>query len=55
MKKLIFIVLIVCSSQLLAKPKVDFYTNKQIINIEIALCDQLPKNKIYRCLMLIGE
>ncbi len=33
--------------------KTTFYTYKEIIEIEIILCDELPKNKIYHCLMNI--
>lgn len=47
MKKLLCIVLILCSQQ--AFPKV------RAVDIEIALCDQLPKNKIFGCLMQIRK
>lgn len=47
MKKLLCIMLIVFTSQAFAKIRP--------VDIEIALCDQLPKNKIFGCLMKIRK
>jgi hypothetical protein len=47
MKKLLCILLILCSQCAFAKIRP--------VDIEIALCDQLPKNKIYGCLMKIRK
>lgn len=54
MASVILSIISLYSQQCLPKEgKLVFYEYKQIIDIEIALCDQLPKNRIYRCLMQI--
>lgn len=47
MKKLLCLILVLYSQMAFSKVRV--------IDIEIALCDQLPKNKIYGCLMRISQ
>lgn len=54
MKKLLLIIFIIFNSHM-SIASTTFYTNNQIINIEIEMCNELPLNHIYHCLINIRK
>lgn len=54
MKKILLILLLIFNSQE-SISSTTFYNNKQIINIEIDICNKLPINHIYHCLIQIRK
>lgn len=59
MRKLIFIIVFMtslnCHAYHVNKFGEIFYTKKDLIEMEIALCDRLPMNKIFSCLIKINN
>lgn len=59
MKKLLILPILLmsfnCYSYYINSKGEVFYTNKDIIEIEIMLCNRLPLNKVFGCLMKIDN